>query len=88
MPAATRTTTGAAHSIVLATSARFRLVPTFFFDGGAAETPSAETPSAGVPVLFFFAMRSHDSLGNVQGAGWQPLKKMCLQKCHATWAIR
>jgi hypothetical protein len=52
----------------LATSARFRLVPTFFFDDAAAETPSAGTPSAGVPELFFFAMRSHGTAldrGNV-----------------------
>ena len=73
MPAATRTTTGAAHSIVLATSARFRLVPTFFFDGGEAETPSAGTPSADDPELFFFAMRSHCTA----------LEEMCSQKSYS-----
>ena len=58
MPAASRTTTGAAHSIILDVSERFGfwLAPVFFVD-----VPSDGAPSAGAPLFFILVMRRHEA---------------------------
>ena len=63
MPAASRTTTGAAHSIILDVSERFGfwLAPVFFVD-----VPSDGAPSAGAPLFFILVMRHHEALGRAR----------------------
>ena len=69
MPAASRTTTGAAHSIILDVSERFGfwLAPVFFVD-----VSSDGAPSAGAPLFFILVMRRHEERGAREGLGTHP----------------